>query len=77
MTGLALYPNPTAGEFTLELNNGLEKTIEISDITGRVILQSNFSNDKTNLNINSFSNGIYFVKIQSNNSVEILKVVKQ
>jgi hypothetical protein len=75
--GLSVYPNPNAGEFTIELNNGSEKTIEVSDLTGRVIFKSSSLKDKTNVNLNSFANGVYFVKIQSNDITEIIKVVKQ
>ena len=76
IVGLSVYPNPTSGEFTVELNNGLVKTIVVSDLSGRVILNTQTQNDKTVVNLNNFANGVYYVKIQSSTSVEILKVVK-
>ena len=76
IVGLSVYPNPNNGEFTVELNNGLNKTIEVSDLTGRVILATQTQNDKTVVNLNNFANGVYYVKIQSNKSVEVMKVVK-
>jgi len=76
ITGLNVFPNPTNGEFTVELNNGLNKTIEVSDLTGRVIVSSQTQDTKTVVNLNNFANGVYYVKIQSNNSVEVIKVVK-
>ena len=76
IVGLNVYPNPTNGEFTVELNNGLVKTIVVSDLSGRVILNTQTQNDKTVVNLNNFANGVYYVKIQSSTSVEILKVVK-
>lgn len=72
-----VYPNPNNGEFTIELRNGLSKTVELMDVTGRVVLATTTANDLINLNINDLSNGIYHVKIKSNNAVEVLKVVKQ
>jgi hypothetical protein len=77
LNGLQVYPNPNAGEFVVELGNGLEKTVEVCDVTGRVILSSVSDNDKVEMNISSLANGVYFVKIQSNNKVEIIKIVKQ
>jgi len=77
LNGLSVYPNPNSGEFTVELENGLNKTIDLTDITGRVILTESTVNDKLNVNINTLSNGVYFVKVKSNNSVEIIKLIKQ
>ncbi|MDP3557366.1 MAG: T9SS type A sorting domain-containing protein [Bacteroidota bacterium] len=75
--GVLVYPNPNSGLFSIELNNGSIKNIEVMDVTGRIVLAKTTSNDKIDFNINTLSNGIYYVKIQSNNSVEIVKVVKQ
>jgi hypothetical protein len=72
-----IYPNPNNGEFTIELRNGLSKTVELMDVTGRVVLATTTASDLVNLNISDLSNGIYHVKIKSNNAVEVLKVVKQ
>jgi len=74
---LSVYPNPNSGEFIIELNNGLNKTVEISDVTGRIILSNTSTKDKINVNINSLSNGIYYVKIQSEKTMNIIKVIKQ
>src|SRR5690606_29708190 len=35
LAGLKVYPNPTSGAFTVELNNNSVKTVEVTDITGR------------------------------------------
>ena len=72
-----VYPNPNAGEFTVELDNGLNKSIEVTDLTGRVILVSTTKEDKATINISTFAKGVYYVKVQSNNSVEVIKVIKQ
>jgi hypothetical protein len=76
-SGIKVYPNPNNGEFTVELNNNSNKTVSVLDVTGRVILTSTTSDDKVNFNINKFAAGIYYVKIQSINATEVLKVVKQ
>jgi hypothetical protein len=75
--GVLVYPNPNTGVFTVELNNGSVKTIEVMDITGRIVLTSASQNDKIDFNVNTLANGIYYIKIQSNNSVEVIKIVKQ
>jgi hypothetical protein len=75
--GAVVYPNPTTGLFTIELNNGSVKTIQVMDLTGRIVLANTSSNDKIDFNISNLANGVYFVKVQSNNSVEVIKIVKQ
>ena len=74
---LALYPNPTTGIFTIESTNGLAKTIQISDITGRVVLNHSTSDDLINLNVSNLANGVYYVKVSSNNRSDVMKIVKQ
>jgi len=74
---ITLYPNPNNGNFTLKLNNTTLKKIEISDISGRIVETNISSKDQIDININSLSNGIYYVKIQSENSLKIIKVIKQ
>lgn len=77
LSGIELYPNPNTGIFIIELNNGLNKTIQVTDLTGRIVLEDNTTSDKFNVNINTLVNGIYYVKVISNNAVEVFKVIKQ
>ncbi|MCE3258525.1 MAG: hypothetical protein K0S12_166, partial [Bacteroidetes bacterium] len=77
LNGLAVYPNPTAGEFTIELNNATGKTVEVTDLTGRVIVKMVSVKEKINIDLNPYANGVYFVKVQNNDVVEVIKVVKQ
>jgi hypothetical protein len=75
--GTVVYPNPNTGLFTIELNNGSVKTIEVMDLTGRIVLTNTSSNDKIDFNISNLANGVYYVRVQSNNSIEVIKIVKQ
>jgi hypothetical protein len=74
---LALYPNPTTGIFTIELTNGLTKNIQITDITGRVVINQTTNEDLINLNVSNLANGVYYVKVLSNGESEVMKIVKQ
>jgi hypothetical protein len=75
--GLEVYPNPNSGEFTIQLNNGLTKTIEVVDVAGRIISLTTSTDNQVKMNINHLSNGVYYIKVNSDNAVEVLKVVKQ
>jgi hypothetical protein len=74
---LSVYPNPSNGIFVLKLNNGVEKTLLISDLTGRVVKQLTSSEDAVNVDMSELANGIYYIKVLSNNSTAVVKVIKQ
>ena len=77
LAGVSVYPNPTSGEIMVELNNASVKTIHLMDLTGRVISSSTSSLEVVKVDLTNLSNGIYYLKIQSDSSVEVVKVVKQ
>lgn len=59
---LRLYPNPSQELTTVELANQYY-SLEVSDITGKVVYQEDNCFDKTNLNTLSFPKGFYYIRI--------------
>ncbi|MBX3328314.1 MAG: T9SS type A sorting domain-containing protein [Nitrospira sp.] len=47
------------------------------DLTGRVVFANTTKQDVMNMNIQELANGIYYLKVKSNNTVETVKIVKQ
>jgi len=76
-SGVKIYPNPSSGFFVVEVNNASNKAVEVTDITGRVIMSTLTKDEKVHVNITTLSNGIYYVRVQSDNGVDVIKVVKQ
>lgn len=76
-SGVMLYPNPNPGAFTIELNNSFPKTIEVTDVLGRVLRTEETSDSKINFEIPNLSNGIYFVKILFDEKVQVITISKQ
>ncbi|PBQ34671.1 hypothetical protein CNR22_23805 [Sphingobacteriaceae bacterium] len=76
LVGLTAYPNPTSGEFTIDLPNGLNKSVQITDLAGRVVYSTFTSENKMTFNLKNLDNGIYYVKVQSGKGEEVLKVIK-
>ncbi|MBL7921340.1 MAG: T9SS type A sorting domain-containing protein [Bacteroidia bacterium] len=84
ISGFSLFPNPTNGILTLKLTTGqaLSGSIEVMDASGKIILQSVYNfNDKVNsteINIERFASGIYFLKFNtSEKTTHTMKIVKE
>lgn len=76
-SNLSIYPNPNNGTFSVEFNNSLEKTVDLTDITGRVVMSNTTSQNKIEFNINHLANGVYYLRVKSDNATQTVKVVKQ
>jgi Zn-dependent metalloprotease len=79
---LKLMPNPTNGDFKIQmnLNTSTQAEIFITNLSGQVVrrihngvLNSGLSN--FNVNSKSFENGIYFVSFRSKNVNKVMKLV--
>lgn len=81
-TGLRLYPNPVHDQFTISLNNDQtgRMLVQIVDGVGSVKATYNFSKTsdlvQENISAAGLSAGIYFVRIQVGNKLEVKKIVK-
>jgi hypothetical protein len=79
-TGISIYPNPTTGEFSLEIMNAGngEASISVTTTTGKVIftgkvmLNNGSCSEKINLNHGS---GVYFLKVETQNGIATEKLV--
>jgi hypothetical protein len=71
-----VYPNPASTLLTIELNSSSAKTIQVMDLSGRIVLSASSSSEKTDLDVSGLANGIYYVKLSSDNRSEVFKIVK-
>lgn len=71
-----LYPNPTKGELIIKgLEDFKDVHIEIFDIAGQSVKSQIMESNK--LDISSFSEGIYWVKIFNGEEVAVKKIIKK
>jgi hypothetical protein len=80
--GLNIYPNPTTGIFTLELNSAADVngSITITSVEGRNVRQDVFEGNgliTKSINISDLANGIYYLKVETKDAVKTYKVLKQ
>ena len=72
-----LFPNPSNGMFTLEIDKYLdsEYALEIVSINGRSILKQTIYDNKTQVNANSLNPGMYFLKINNSDTSIYKKII--
>ncbi len=74
ISSIQVYPNPTNDKLTLEVSNDLlGKTYFVTDFAGRTIQQGKISSLKQQLDMQSISNGTYFLQIEANRAVRVIK----
>jgi hypothetical protein len=72
---LKVYPNPANNSVIVELDARLFKSIQMIDLTGKVVLNAEVENSITRLNVNHLQNGIYLVKAIGNQGIKIQKLI--
>jgi hypothetical protein len=76
---VSLFPNPTSGQVTIFNSSNMDiESITILDINGRIIKEIDTANSTTEIgfSIENFSSGLYFVKIETENSSTIKRLSK-
>lgn len=78
--GLSLYPNPTTGKFaiTFDLSASHDMQIEVVNIIGEKVISKTFTgvqNQTFEFDANTFSDGVYFVVIRSEDQTISKKLV--
>jgi S-formylglutathione hydrolase len=72
-----IYPNPVKDAITIQLNRIQPFRIEITNLYGKIIYQSEETGISHKVNLLSFSSGIYFVSVKSKDFAVTHKVLKQ
>jgi hypothetical protein len=73
LNAIEMYPNPTSGELHFSGNDAVLK-IEIFDVNGKIVLTEKLEATES-LNLSSFENGIYTIRLMSDSAVSVKKVV--
>ena len=73
---IKIFPNPFQDELVLSTGTKAQKLIEITDLSGRVILSITSQEEEIIVNTKYYANGVYYVKVISDNGTSRLKVIK-
>ena len=72
MASVQIYPNPVDNELYIDIDESA--SLELFDVTGRLILRQQLSTGKNRVNMTSVSPGIVFALIKTNAGSYITKV---
>ncbi|MBK5285639.1 MAG: T9SS type A sorting domain-containing protein, partial [Bacteroidia bacterium] len=74
-----VYPNPVVNEITISNKQLTVKSIEIYNVFGQSVFQSQNSDYTTliNINVSEFAEGIYFVKVGNEIKQQVIKMLKK
>ncbi len=76
LNGVKVYPNPTNGVFNVLLPDEEISSVQITDISGKIIL-SKEAQGKTVLDLSREKSGVYFLQIENAKGVVVKKIIKR
>ncbi|MDQ3191958.1 MAG: T9SS type A sorting domain-containing protein [Bacteroidota bacterium] len=77
---LNIFPNPSSGIFTVQVDeiNYNDNEISVSNLLGQIIYSGSFTNvNKKEINLTSYSEGIYFLLIRTGKKIAVEKIILQ
>jgi hypothetical protein len=76
---ISLFPNPAKSVLVIEVNNLIIYTVEIIDLTGRLVYTTSENNvsgvSELSVDVSSFNKGIYYVLVKGNTSNHTSKLI--
>ena len=70
-----LYPNPAVNSLTIEAPQ--KSIVEITNIQGQIVSSFVATGNYSSVNISSFSSGVYFVQVRTENEIAVKKFMKE
>jgi hypothetical protein len=70
-----IYPNPSSGEFTLDLKELNGGKLIITDVLGKEIMAQELKNGTKQIELSINTKGLYFVRLESGNKTVVKKIV--
>ena len=70
----SFYPNPTNSKLTVSID--VETNYDLISVSGKVVKSGKFQIGNNTLNVSTFSNGLYFLQVRSENGISTKKIMK-
>jgi hypothetical protein len=73
-----IFPNPSEGVFTLELNEDFKQAdLIVFDILGKIVFSGKKLEASTQIDLSDYPTGMYFVKLTKDDICKTEKIIKQ
>ena len=76
LDNVVIYPNPSNGIFNISYGNAKISSIEVFDLTGKIIV-SKKEIQENSIDLSNTQTGIYFVKIATDNQTTVKRIIKE
>ncbi len=74
----SITPNPSSNSVFVNCNTAFTTlNYQLSDISGKIITANTLSNSANEISLATLSKGIYFMKINTEETTQIIKIIKQ
>lgn len=73
---LKVYPIPAQNFITIELSSEISTTLNLFDVSGKLVLNKTIT-QSTELNIKELHQGVYFLKVNTDEKSDTYKIVKE
>ncbi len=70
-------PNPTSGVFKVETGAETISKIRLSDVSGKIVMQSQDAISTAVIDLSTYPDGIYFIEIETDKTIRKEKIVKK
>ena len=74
-SGISIYPNPVKEELKIKSEKLKIKNVEIVNLSGKVLNSQSFTGKS--VNVSALPQGVYFVKLETDNGIVIQKFIKE
>ncbi|AEA44052.1 T9SS type A sorting domain-containing protein [Fluviicola taffensis] len=75
--GLSVYPNPATDMVTIALPNTMEASVKVFDLKGGLIQSLETTGAQTEISVSNWNKGVYFLHVQNDTKLSIVKLVIQ
>jgi hypothetical protein len=73
---IRIFPNPTHDQFTVYTKGLGRRSLELISLSGQVVKKMSFFDRNVEVDISSFQDGVYFLRINSTHAVSTGRIMK-
>jgi hypothetical protein len=73
---ISVFPNPAKSDVSI-ISNSTIKSIQLFDIQGRILSTTIVDEVSSNMDVSSYPNGVYFLKITTEKGSKVEKIIKE